>query len=243
MGQLNPNIIVRNTEPRDFAAIERLCCAIYPDDEPWTPEQLASHRRVFPEGQFVAVDSSTGEIVGMAASLIIKWDDYSMHHDYREFTDNMMFTNHDPTGKTLYAAEVMSDPKRRGEGIGRKLYKARRQLARRLKLRRIRAGARLRGYSRYADQMSADTYVKRVVQGDIVDPTLSFQLRNGFRVLAVVSEYLSDDPESMGYAAVLEWINYKAARPKDYAGRPDSFLPPTRRRGAPHATGPHRREM
>jgi hypothetical protein len=47
--------------------------------------------------------------------------------------------------------------------------------------------------------------------GSIFDATLSFQLRRGFRVLAVVGGYLKNDPESLGYAAVIEWQNPDAS--------------------------------
>ncbi len=222
----NPHIEVRNTEPRDFPAIAEMSRRVYPDDEPWTHEQLASHRRVFPEGQLVAVDTRTDEVVGMAASLIIQWDDYNLYHNYQELTGNYLFTNHNPRGRTLYGAEVMTHPKRRGEGIGKLIYRARRDLARRLRLRRIRAGARLRNYSVYSHLLSPEAYVDRVVRGEIIDPTLTFQLRNGFRVLYIVREYLDDDRPSMGYAAVVEWINHKVARRKDYAGRDQRFARP-----------------
>jgi hypothetical protein len=56
------------------------------------------------------------------------------------------------------------------------------------------------------------------------DPTLSFQLKEGFHVLAVVPHYLTDDPESMGYAAVIEWLNPELIRPEHIAGRPTRFL-------------------
>jgi len=90
---------------------------------------------------------------------------------------------------------------------------------------RIRAGARLRGYHTHAGRMDAVEYATRVVRGEISDPTLSFQLRRGFRVLAVVEGYLRHDPESLGYAAVIEWINERVARPEDWAGQPQRFAP------------------
>jgi hypothetical protein len=101
----------------------------------------------------------------------------------------------------------MVAPALQGPGIGTRLYEARRALVRRLGLRRIRAGARLRGYHRVADRMTPEEYVRAVERGELYDPTLSFQLKRGFRVLAVVGGYLRHDPESLGYAAVIEWLN------------------------------------
>ena len=220
------DVEIRNIKPADFPAIIDICRAVYPDSLPWREEQLASHLQVFPEGQFVAVHRPTLRVMGMAASLIVLWDDYSMTSRWRDFTDHGMFTNHDPhRGRTLYAAEVMVDPGVHGTGIGTKLYHARRRLAQRLGLLRIRAGARLRGYHRYAQKMSAEEYAIKVSRGEIRDPTVSFQLRRGFHILGVIPGYLRSDPESLGYAALIEWLNPLVATDADMADRDPRFAP------------------
>ncbi|NUN07463.1 MAG: GNAT family N-acetyltransferase [Bdellovibrio sp.] len=208
---------VRCTQPADFNEVIKLCHAVYPGTPVWTEDQLKSHLAIYPEGQFVAVDESSGEVVGMSASLIINWDDYDFKDNWKYFTDAGLFTNHDPVnGRTLYAAEIMVAPEAQGTGVGSLLYEARENLAIKSNLLRIRAGARLRGYSTYADELSPDDYVLRVIRGEIFDPTLSFQLKRGFRVLHIVSGYLSFDEESLGYAAVIEWLNEKVAEPSHY---------------------------
>jgi GNAT superfamily N-acetyltransferase len=201
---------IRNTTEADFDGVIALTRRVYPSSAPWTKQQLASHVAVFPEGQFVAIEGD--RIVGMAASLIVLWDDYQFDASWRDFTAGGLFTNHDPVrGRTLYGAEVMVDPARQGHGIGGRLYAARRELVVRLGLRRIRAGARLRGYHRVADRMTAAEYAERVSRGELQDPTLSFQLNRGFRLIAVVSAYLPHDPESLGFAALIEWVTPDAA--------------------------------
>ncbi len=193
---------------------------VYPEVASWSEAQLGSHLRVFPEGQFVAVEADTGRVMGMAASLVVLWDDYEMETNWRDFTDHGMFTNHDRArGRTLYGAEVMVRPSAQGRGVGKLLYAARRELVERLGLLRIRAGARLCGYYRYRARLSAEEYARQVVAGELGDPTLSFQLKQGFTVLAVVADYLRHDPESLGYAAVIEWLNESVARTADYAAR------------------------
>lgn len=217
-------IIVRNTRPEDFDDIIALSRKVYPTAPPWGKDQLASHLKVFPEGQFVAVEETSGRIVGMAASLIVNWSDYDMKVNWRDITDAGMFTNHDPeTGRTLYAAEVMVDPDMQGRGIGKRLYAARRELTRRLGLLRIRAGARLRGYAAVADRMTPEEYVRKVVNRELGDPTLSFQLKQGFRVIGVVRDYLPNDPASCGHAAVIEWINHQVATRRDYRKRDPQY--------------------
>jgi GNAT superfamily N-acetyltransferase len=218
------SITVRHTRPSDFSGIISMCKEVYAEGLPWNENQLASHLRVFPEGQFVAVESDGERVVGMAASLIVFWDDYDMKASWRDFTDHGMFTNHDPIhGRTLYGAEVMVRPSMQGRGIGSKIYEARRQLVERLGLLRIRAGARLRGFHTYSHLMSAEEYVIAVIKGELADPTLCFQLRHGFQVMGVISNYLRHDPESLGYAAVIEWVNRSVARPEDYVGQDPRF--------------------
>jgi GNAT superfamily N-acetyltransferase len=201
-------VLVRNTGTDDFDGIIRLTREVYRESPPWSTRQLASHLDVFAAGQFVAIERATGVIVGMSASLIVLWEDYDITDSWRDFTDSGMFTNHDPVnGRTLYGAEVMVLPQRRRLGIGKQLYAARRSLVEQLGLLRIRAGARLRGYHRHADRLTAAQYAAAVARGDLEDPTLSFQLKQGFTILAVVAGYLRHDPESLGWAAVIEWLN------------------------------------
>ncbi len=215
--QVPPRIEVRETRDEDFPAINELCQAVYPQSPAWQERHLASHRALFPEGQFVAVDCGSGQVMGMAASLIVLWDDYEHRDNWMEFTDRGMFTNHDPEhGRTLYGAEVMVHPHFQRMGIGKMLYRARSELVRRLGLLRIRAGARLRGYYEVAATLSAEEYVREVVKGRRKEPTLSFQLREGFHVFDVVPGYLANDPESLGWAALIEWINPAVAQPEDY---------------------------
>lgn len=218
-----PRVTVRRTQPEDLPGIIALCGAVYPRARPWTEEQLRSHLEVFPEGQLVAVEEPQGRVLGMAASLVVRWDDYEIDTNWRDMTDRGWFTNHDSLGRTLYGAEVMVHPASQRRGIGKQLYAARRSIARSLSLLRIRAGARLRGYHRHADICTPEEYVLQVVRGQLADPTLSFQLSQRFRVLAVVSGYLPNDPASLGHAAVIEWINHKVARQRDWRGRPDRF--------------------
>ncbi len=208
---------VRPTELTDIPTLIEICRAVYPGSPAWNETQLRSHQSIFPEGQLVAEVVATGEVVGFATSLIVNWDDYDWHDPWRKFTDAGMITNHDPVhGRTLYGAEVMTHPAWQGTGCGNALYIGRQELVERLKLVRIRAGARLRDYHKYAEQMTAEEYVKKVIDGEFSDPTLSFQLKRNFCVLKVISGYLSHDPESLGYAAIIEWINTLEASERHY---------------------------
>ena len=108
-----------------------------------------------------------------------------------------------------------------------------RALAEHWQLLRVRGGARLRDYHTYADQLRAADYVLQVVQGMLWDRTLSVWLHEGCHVLAVVPHYLEDDPETLGYAAVIEWLNPQVVQPEHYAARPTQYLHPDVRPPSP----------
>jgi len=116
------------------------------------------------------------------------------------------FETHNPLGKTLYGADMCVDPVVRRQGVGSTFYEARKQMVKDRGLKRLLTGGRVPGYAQVAQEMTPQEYVSDVVRSRRKDPTLSFQLANGLIVLDVVPEYL-DDPDSRGYATLLEWLN------------------------------------
>jgi predicted amidohydrolase/ribosomal protein S18 acetylase RimI-like enzyme len=200
---------VREASRNDIPALMALNRAAYPglaeDNVVWGEAHLLSHLRVFPRGQLVA--EIRGRIVGYAASLIVSLGrDPLRLHTWSGITDSGYFTNHDPNGDTLYGADVCTHPKWRGRGVGAALYEARRQLCRRLNLRRILAGGRLWNYGDHADQCTPEEYARRVVAGELRDLVLSFQLREGFVLRGVLPHYLRDR-RCRNYASLIEWMN------------------------------------
>jgi predicted amidohydrolase len=107
----------------------------------------------------------------------------------------------------MYGIEIMVDSEYRGLRLARRLYDARKQLAKRMNLMRIILGGRIPGYAQHADEMSARQYVEKVISKNLVDPVLTTQLSNGFVLKRLLPDYLSSDQESKGYATFLEWTN------------------------------------
>jgi hypothetical protein len=56
--------------------------------------------------------------------------------------------------------------------------------------------------------MSAQEYAEKIVKGELKDPVLSFQLKNGFKLIKVLHNYLYDK-RSLNYAIFIEWLNPK----------------------------------
>ncbi|MEK3883685.1 GNAT family N-acetyltransferase [Paenibacillus sp. PL2-23] len=198
-------IIIRNIERDDFDKIIALQNICFPNMDPWKLDQLESHIRTFPDGQMcVELD---GDIIGSCSSLIVNFDDYLEQHTYSEITDKGYIRNHNPRGGNLYGMEVMVHPNFRRMKIGRRLYEARKRLAERLNLKSIIVGGRIPGYHNYSDKLSPRAYAEEVLQQNIYDPVLTFQMMNGFTLKRIITNYLSDDADSENFAALLEWNN------------------------------------
>jgi len=207
-------LTLRNLLPADIDAAIELQRRVYAIIPAFRPEQFAGLLERFPAGQFAA--ELDGRLVGIAISLVILWDDYSLHHTWAGITNNGDFDTHDPVnGRTLYGAEVCVDPDTRGQGVGHALYEARRALCRAMNLRRIIAGGRLPNYHKVATRMAPEEYAKRVIWGDLYDPVLRFQLDEGFDYCGILHGYLPADVDSVGNAALIVWLNraYDPDRP------------------------------
>jgi GNAT superfamily N-acetyltransferase len=150
--------------------------------------------KAFPEGQLVAI--LDGRVAGYATSLIVQMDEESPWYSYAEITGNGSFSSHDPSGDTLYGADIAVHPELQGRGVAAHLYAGRSELLRRFNLRRMVAGGRIPGYARHAKEMSAQEYVDRVVAGQMKDPALNAHLRAGYEVKDVHSGYVRD-PQSL----------------------------------------------
>ncbi len=202
-------IYLRQAQPGDLPRLIEINGRAFPlmveENVVWSERQLNHHLKLFPQGQIVA--EIGGQVVGAVATLIVaSGRDPYRAHTYAGITDGGYFHNHDPQGDTLYGADVYVDPDWQGKGVGAALYEARRQLCRDLNLRRILAGGRLALYSEHADHDSPEAYVERVRAGEIKDPVLSFQLREGFSVRGILQNYITD-PQSLNYASLIEWLN------------------------------------
>ncbi|RXJ00732.1 GNAT family N-acetyltransferase [Anaerobacillus alkaliphilus] len=198
-------IEIRNITKTDFQDILQLQQICFPNMDPWKLDQLESHLDIFPEGQFCV--EYEGKIIGSCSSLIVNFDEYDDQHTWDEITDNGYITNHDPEGYNLYGMEVMVHPEFRRMKIGKRLYEARKDLARNLNLKSIIIGGRIPNYYKHSDTLTPRQYVEEVTHHNIYDPVLTFQVMNGFTLKRINKNYLEDDTASMKYATLMEWNN------------------------------------
>ena len=206
---MEPFTIV-NSQPdmvEHLAAIQQACFPTLAVQERITAAHYAAHIQRFPEGQLAVIENTTGRVVACSTDFRTSAIDLEhFEHRYIDAVDDNWLGHHDPAGHWLYGADIGVLPACRRRGIATRLYRARQDLVRRLRLKGHVAGGLLRGYSPYKTSLTAEAYVAKVVAGAIVDPTLSVQLKCGFTVHGIIQHYV-DDPACDGKAAFIIWHN------------------------------------
>ncbi|MFN8528466.1 MAG: GNAT family N-acetyltransferase [Anaerolineae bacterium] len=205
--QESVHVSITNIQPEHVVQLEKLQHIVFPtlaSDELFSAQKYLKHIELFPEGQFVAIARTEGRdfIVGSTSTFRTNFDFDDIEHTYVEAIAGGWLTNHDPHGEWLYGVDVSVHPQFRGLKIARKLYDARRELARRLNLRGEIAGALMPGYEVHSEHLSIAQYTLHVTQGRVFDPTLSVQLKNGFEVRGILYDHISD-PRSENAAALI----------------------------------------
>lgn len=199
------NLLVRSLRRADYDTVVAIQLKSFPGMKPWSVEQFESQLAIFPEGQ-ICIEYN-GRIVASSSSLILDFQLYHEYHGWSDISDAGFIRNHNPAGNTLYGIEIMVDPEFRGLKLSRRLYDARKRLAKEMNLMRIILGGRIPGYAAHAGRMSAREYVDKVIAKVMIDPVLTTQLSNGFVLKRLIPDYLASDDDSRGWATYLEWTN------------------------------------
>jgi GNAT superfamily N-acetyltransferase len=173
-------------------------------DELLSADDIRAYARTFPEGFFVVLDGE--KVIGQGAGIFLDFDFDSPQHTILEITGENQCGTHDPDGDWYYGTDIVVHPEYRRRGIGRRLYDLRKDLVRRHGKRGIIAGGHMPGFADHKDEMSAAEYVDRVVAGELYDPTLTFQMDNGFEIRGVLADYIAD-PAIDNWAALIVWEN------------------------------------
>ncbi|MGQ0847619.1 MAG: GNAT family N-acetyltransferase [Actinomycetota bacterium] len=181
--------------------------AVFPHADPadlLDEEDIRAYADTFPEGFFVVMDGD--RVAGQGAGIFLDFDFDHPEHTIAGITGEHQCANHDPDGAWYYGTDMAVHPDYRRRGIGHLLYEIRKDLVRRYNKRGIIAGGHMPGYERYRDQMSIGEYAHRVAAGELYDPTLTFQIQNGFRFAGLLPNYLADEITG-GTSALIVWDN------------------------------------
>ncbi len=202
---VHEKVIVRKSTFNDIDRLVGLSKIGFPGMDPFEASHLESHLQIFPEGQYcIEYDK---RVIGSCSTMILNFSDYSQEDNFKKITDDGYIRNHNPIGMNLYGVDVVIHPNYRDLKLGSKLYEVRRNLCKSMNLKSIIFGGRIPQYYQYSNQMAVEKYVSEVEKENIYDPTLTFQLNQGFILKGIISNYLPDDAKSLKYAALLEWEN------------------------------------
>ena len=204
---MSAKVKVRRWKKEDLPKIAECYNAAYPE---YTANSRADLRHyelelaAFPEGQIlVEVD---GQVVAYSTSLIVQLDNDSSRYSYEEITGAHTFNTHNPSGDTLYGADIAVHPDHRGKGYAGRMYKARKKIVSRYNLRRMLAYGRIPGYEAVSKEMTPEEYIAAVTKGELQDFALTAHLKAGYKVKDVLLGFFADRA-SLHYATLLEWEN------------------------------------
>lgn len=212
---MSEKFTVLNSTPdkaAELEAVQRACFPTLAEDEIITAAHYAAQIERFPEGQFMVLNEA-GNVIACSTDFITTMDFDNFEHRFIDAVDHNWLGNHDPNGDWLYGADIGVLPEYRRRGVAKLLYRARRNLIRRLNLRGQVAGGMLKGYGALKDQMSVKEYVEKVKSGKLFDPTVSVQLKQGFEIYGIIYNYV-DAPVCDNKAAFIVWHNPDYRPPK-----------------------------
>jgi GNAT superfamily N-acetyltransferase len=196
---------IRAEWAEELADLER---ASYPTANPedlYDAPSLRALARDFADGCFAGFDGE--ELVAMGLGIRCRFDLAHPQHTIADIVPKDPSTSgHVPDGPWYYGTGISTQPDYRRRGIGSELYDLRKGVCRRLDLRGIVAGGVIPGYADHKHEMSADDYIGEVRAGRLYDPTLSFQLENGFEAPTALADYIEDEAVD-NYAALIVWHN------------------------------------
>ena len=203
----HPEYSLRLMHQNDFDAIEELCQKVYPDERPYTNEELFEHQALYPQGQLVIEYRETKRPVGVHFGLRLNIMHYHLDDDWETLTSSGSFLNHDPEGHSLYGADLFIHPEHQHHGLAKELTSAMRDLVKQESLWRMIGGSRMPGYGLKKNECDPNQYIEKVKAAEWVDPVLTAHLHDGWQAMGAIRGYLPHDEESAGYAAVIQWIN------------------------------------
>ena len=198
-------------EPHMCAKLEELELIGFPTADPkdlYDERELLILAGDFPEGSAIGFDGDDrDQPVAVGLGVRTNFDFDNPQHNLKAFFDDAPTeSGDDPDGQWYYGTDIVVHPEYRRRGIGQELYDLRKQICVDLNLAGIVAGGVIPGFADHKHEMDAHEYVEKVKAGVLYDPTLTFQLENGFEAPCALLDYMAD-PEVDNAASLIVWHN------------------------------------
>ena len=175
--------------------------------------QLAARIQNVPKGNIVAV-LPDGRFCGLTSFCLINYGEYESQGrcSWDDLSGCGTASTHDPKGRDLYGINLgvaRWAPKDTSIRLLSEVVRA----GFRHRVHRGLLGARMPGYHKWADKMTAEEYWKAERRpGVLLDPELRYYNDFGMRATQLVPNYF-DDPESLNYGVIVEMPLPWALRP------------------------------
>ena len=190
---------------KPVAQLLELCFPDMPEEDQYSAEELEGMVELFPMGTPIVLDGERP--IGMGTGIFTDLDFDNMPATENELLyDEDDVCRHNPDGAYYFGSDIAVHPDYRGRGIARQIYNWRKQQVIDHNKRGFAAAAVLPGYADHRGKLTIHDYVAKVVAKELFDPTLSVQLRNGFRVVKLLHEFFVF-PRSDNWSALIVWDN------------------------------------
>lgn len=195
-----PDLVFRNYQTTDYAALKAAMQATYPNIEnaylPQADMDLLS--ALYPEGQIVCTLDNV--LIGAILTRIVPRYKYVENSTEADILNVNYFIDDTREGDSIFTLDYIVLPEYRRLKIGQKLQQHFQRVVFRDNFYHIIGASRLVNYHKYQKDMSIETYVEKVKSAEIIDPTLGFHLSNKLIPGAILYNFCPEDVECCGHA-------------------------------------------
>jgi hypothetical protein len=208
------SIHLANYHPDSYSQFSSMMQLCYKDSggESASEEEMNLLSSLYPAGQILAWDGDI--LAGATISRIVPYNDFNKAHRQADILDLNRYEADARIGTALYGMDIFVHPQYRGR-TGHILYKKLMQVIKDGNFPNFLGASILTDYSRYAHDMSLETYVEKVRTKEIRDGALSFHLNYGLTIFEVMYDFNPKDTASLGCGVALGYANpaYNPALP------------------------------
>lgn len=170
----------------------------------WTIGMVKSHFRICPELIYCAFEN--GRMTASLTCMAITEEDMQKNKTWLAKTGDGYLTTHRPDGNIGFGVDLTVS-RNASRGVSNKIvFSALLVSLLGNGMKAVYLGARIPSYHKY-HPMPVENYVFGTRRnGKPLDPELYFYLKQGFKIVEIIPEYM-EDPDSLNYGVLIRWGN------------------------------------